>query len=67
MTSRADKMSAVIYTGISAALALAFWLATGDATKYSAVARYGGAMWVFLLAMIVTMPLVTGRVKDRPR
>lgn len=63
MTSQGEKMSAVIYTGISAALAFAFWLATGDTAKYTAVARYGGAVWVFLLSMIVTMPLVTGRVR----
>jgi hypothetical protein len=31
------------------------------------VARFGGAAWVFILAMIVTMPLVTARYKGAGR
>jgi hypothetical protein len=34
---------------------------------YAAVARVGGAVWVWLLSLIVSMPLVTSRVKRRWR
>ncbi len=57
-------VSALIYTGISLVLAGLFFIITllGD---YTWVARIGGAAWVFLLAMIILMPLVTPRVKKR--
>lgn len=32
---------------------------------YTWVARIGGAAWVFLLAMIILMPIVTPQVKRR--
>ncbi|MCW5882228.1 MAG: hypothetical protein KIS91_14965 [Anaerolineae bacterium] len=59
------RRSGVTYTAISVLLALAFLgLATvnGD---YTDVARFGGALWVFMLSMIVTMPLVTSWCKKR--
>ena len=57
-------ISALVYTSISLAAAAIFLTVTlrGD---YSWVARIGGAGWVFLLAMIVLMPLVTQYVKKR--
>jgi len=57
--------SALMYMAISMLLALTFLgLATvkGD---YTDVARFGGALWVFMLSMIVTMPLVTSWCKKR--
>lgn len=57
-------VSAVIYTAISlvvAGLFLAFTLAG----EYTWVARLGGAAWVFLLSMIVSMPVITPMVKKR--
>lgn len=59
-------ISAVIYTGISVVLALAFFAATGG-SAYNTTARYGGAIWVFILAMIITMPVVIPQVKKRYR
>lgn len=56
-------ISALVYTAISLASALAFMLAAVNPEKYDAVARYGGAAWVFLLSMIITMPLVTSYFK----
>jgi len=52
-------------TGLSATSALAFlalarW--TGEAPP---LAVWGGAVWVFLLSMIVSMPLVTAWIKQR--
>ncbi|HEX9926044.1 MAG TPA: hypothetical protein VGD99_25535 [Anaerolineae bacterium] len=60
------RKSALIYLPIALGAALLFWLATslGD---YPLVARIGGTVWVWLLSMIVTMPLVTARVKRQVR
>jgi hypothetical protein len=61
---RIGLTSALIYTPISLAAAGVFFGITvvGD---YTWVARIGGAAWVFLLSMIITMPLVTSAVKKR--
>ena len=60
----AGQLSAVIYTSLALAAALAFLLVTllGD---YSWVARIGGAAWVFGLSMIILMPTVTPLVRKR--
>ncbi|MEW6232527.1 MAG: hypothetical protein AB1566_09475 [Chloroflexota bacterium] len=60
-------LSAATYTGISLTVALAFLVTATLVGTYSDVARFGGAAWVFLLSMIVTMPLVTSRFKKRYR
>jgi Cu+-exporting ATPase len=64
-TANAGRVSAALYTGLSFLAALAFFavtLATGD---YSWVARIGGAIWVFGLSMIITMPTVTPWLRGR--
>lgn len=63
--SRIGRRSALGYTGLSVASALAFlalarW--TGEAPP---LAVWGGTVWVFLLSMIVSMPLVAGWVRRR--
>ena len=50
------------YSAISLTVALIF-LVVATVTGYDAVARFGGAIWVFMLSMIVTMPVVTSRFK----
>ena len=55
--------SVVIYSIISVTASLLFLLAASLAGQYSDVARIGGAGWVLLLALIITMPLVTSIVK----
>jgi hypothetical protein len=59
-----STVAAVIYTGLSLLAAGLFLIATisGD---YNAVARIGGAVWVFILSMIILMPPVTSAVKKR--
>jgi hypothetical protein len=59
---RIGLISALAYTPISLAAAGIFLAVTlrGD---YSWVARLGGAAWVFVLCMIITMPVVTSQVK----
>jgi hypothetical protein len=60
------RKSVLIYLPIALGAALLFWLAAslGD---YPLVARIGGTVWVWLLSMIVTMPIVTARVKRQLR
>jgi uncharacterized membrane protein YdjX (TVP38/TMEM64 family) len=61
-TQRVGLTSALIYTPISLFVAGIFFGITviGD---YTWVARIGGSIWVFLLSMIISMPLITSTVK----
>jgi len=61
------RRSALIYLPISLGAGLLFLLAASSAGDYPTVARLGGAIWVGLLSLIVSMPLVTARVKTRKR
>jgi len=61
----AARFAAVIYTTASLLAAIAFWLATLLAGDYSRVAQVGGAVWTFLLTMIILMPTVTPWVRER--
>jgi len=65
--SGAARLAGFIYGGVSAAVAIIFWLVTSFAGTYPAVARYGGTAWVFILMMIVLMPIVIPRVRNRRR
>ena len=60
-----ERAAAVIYTGASFLVALAFWLVTTFTGDHTKVARWGGAAWIFLLMMIVLMPIVIPRMKRR--
>ena len=53
------RVSAAIYTGLSVLGASGFFLATVLTGDYSWVSRIGGAIWIFLLGMIILMPTVT--------
>lgn len=59
------RRSAITYTAISLTVALLFFIAATLKGGYPNVARFGGAAWVFLLTMIVTMPLMTAWFKRR--
>jgi hypothetical protein len=61
------RRSALIYLPVSLGIALAFLLAASLAGNYPLVARIGGSVWVGLLSLIVSMPLVTSRVKHSVR
>jgi hypothetical protein len=63
----AGWLAALIYVGASFVAGLVFWLVTTFTGSYPAVARYGGAAWVFILLMIVLMPLVIPWVRSRRR
>lgn len=61
----AGRVSAAIYTGLSALAAGVFFAVTVLTGDYSWVARVGGSAWVFLLSMIILMPTVTPWVRKR--
>ena len=57
--------SALIYLPIAFSAALLFLLAASVVGDYPLVAKIGGTVWVGLLSLIVSMPIVTARVKKR--
>lgn len=63
MERKALFVALLIYGAISAGAAGIFFAATSLGGPYPAVARFGGAVWIFVLAVIVTMPLVIPRVR----
>ncbi len=58
------RRSALIYLPLSLGVALLFLLAA-TLGGYPIVARIGGTVWVWVLSLIVTMPIVTTQVKRR--
>jgi hypothetical protein len=61
------RRSARIYLPIALGAAGLFYLAAGWAGESALASRLGGAFWVGLLTLIVSMPLVTARIKARAR
>jgi hypothetical protein len=61
--SEVARRSALIYLPISLGTAVLFFLAASLIGDYPPVARFGGTVWVGLLSVIVSMPIVTARVK----
>jgi hypothetical protein len=59
------QKSARIYLPISVGAAVLFLLAASLTGSYPLVARIGGSVWVGLLSLIVSMPLVISNVKKR--
>jgi len=61
----AGRLSAAIYTALSALAAGIFFAVTALTGDYSWVARVGGSVWLFLLSMIILMPTVTPWLRRR--
>lgn len=59
------QKSVSIYLPISIGAALLFLLAATLTGNYPLVARIGGTIWVGLLSLIASMPIVISRVKKR--
>ena len=59
------QKSVLIYLPISIGSALLFFLASTFTGNYPLVARIGGMVWVGLLSLIVSMPIVISRVKKQ--
>ena len=65
MEKEIAQVSARIYLPISIGAALLFLLAASLTGTYPLVVRIGGMVWVGLLSLIVSMPLVISGVKKR--
>ena len=61
------QKSALIYIPLSLGSALLFLLISTFAGNYPLVARVGGTVWVALLSLIVSMPMVISKVKKDSR
>jgi O-antigen/teichoic acid export membrane protein len=61
------RRSALTCTALSLAAAAMFFTVATLQGGHPEVAHWGGAAWVFLLSMIVSMPLVTARYQKRAR
>ena len=59
------RKSALIYLPISIGSALLFFLATAFSGDYPLMTRIGGMVWIGLLSLIVSMPIVISRVKKQ--
>jgi hypothetical protein len=57
------RRSALIYLPIALGMVALFLLVASLIGGYPPVAKLGGSVWVGLLSLIVSMPLVTARVK----
>ena len=57
------QKSALIYIPISLGSALLFLLVSTFTGDYPVVARIGGTVWVALLSLIVSMPIVISKIK----
>ncbi|MDA8221766.1 hypothetical protein [Desulfosporosinus sp.] len=66
LEAKAARQASVVYTVFSLAITLIFLVITWvNGNTYTAVARIGGMVWVFILSMIVFMPIVIPIVKKR--
>jgi len=59
------RKSAARYLTITGVVALLFYAITGWIGTYPWVARVGGVVWISLLTLIVSMPVVTSRIKKQ--
>ena len=59
------QKSVWIYLPLSLGAALLFLLVASLTGNYPLVARLGGTLWVGLLSLIVSMPIVISRVKKQ--
>lgn len=63
MDKEVARRSALIYLPISMGVGLLFVLIASMVGHNPPVAKIGGMVWVTLLTLIVSMPIVTSRVK----
>jgi len=65
-SQRTVRLAGLLGLAVAGASAALFIVAAG-AESHTGVARYGGAAWVFLLAWIITMPVLAPWLKGRAR
>jgi hypothetical protein len=61
------RRSAQVYIPIAISIGLLFFFFATLVGDYPPVARFAGAGWVTLLSLIVSMPIVTDKVKKKWR
>ena len=61
------RRSAQVYIPLALGAGGIFYLAASFTAGHTLVARGGGAVWVTLLSFIVSMPIITARVKKSLR
>jgi hypothetical protein len=61
------RRSARVYLPLALGAGALFYLAASRTGDLGLVARLGGSVWVAILSLIVSMPLVTARLKRRSR
>ena len=59
------RRSALIYLPISLGASILFFVAASLFGEYPLVAKIGGTVWVGLLSLIVSMPVVIDRFKKK--
>lgn len=59
------RKSAARYLSITLTVAVLFYAVTGWIGTYPLFARIGGLVWISLLTLIVSMPVVTARMKKK--
>jgi hypothetical protein len=57
------RRSATIYLPVSSVMAFLFLWAASLSGNYAPAARIGGTVWVGLLSLIISMPIITAWVK----
>ncbi|MGH2373222.1 MAG: hypothetical protein ACRDIC_07035 [bacterium] len=61
-----DAVGRSIRVGVLIALALGLlFLGAARAAGSAPVAQYGGALWVFMLSLLITLPLLTPVMRKR--
>lgn len=65
MQKKAMRSSTAISFAFALIMGGVFFLLTSLGEGYNIVSRYGGAVWVFLLSLIIALPTVTPIVKRR--
>jgi len=63
-TQNTVRLAGLLGLVIAGAAAAVFIVAAGDRGQLN-VARYGGGAWVFILAWIITMPVLAPWLKER--
>ncbi len=60
---KALRMSYLVSLGFALLLGGGFFLITTLTGDYNGLTRYGGSVWVFLLALIIALPMVAPVMK----
>lgn len=60
-----SRKSALVYLSIAIGAAVVFLIASSLIGNYTTVAKIGGMVWIGLLTLIVSMPLVTSHFKKK--